>query len=74
MVAIVVIVFVTAVMVGIIAALGAGLLALFVIPLGLAAAAWFLLAARTGTGPLEPATRESSPELLGPGGPDDPSA
>jgi len=73
-VAIVVIIFVTAVMVGIIAALGAGLLALLVIPLGLAAAAWFVLAARTGTGPRELASRESSQELLGPGGPDDPSA
>ena len=73
-IAIVVIVFVTAVMVGIIAALGAGLLALLVIPLGLAVAAWFLLAARTRTGPREVASRESSQELFGPGGPDDPSA
>ncbi len=73
MVAVVVIVFVTAVMVGIIAALGAGLLALLVIPLGLAAAGWFVVAARTGTGPRELARRESSQELLDPGGPDDPS-
>jgi hypothetical protein len=73
-IAIVVIFFGTAVMVGIIAALGAGLLALLVIPLGLAVAAWFVLAARTGTGPREIAPRESSQEFLGPGGPDDPTS
>lgn len=74
MIAIVVIFFLTAVTVGIIAALGAGLLALFVIPVGLAVAAWFVLAARTRTGPRELAQRESSQELLGPGGPDDPTS
>ena len=74
MIAIVVIFFLTAVMVGIIAALGAGLLALLVIPVGLAVAAWLVLAARTGTGPRELARRESSQELLGPGGPDDPTS
>jgi hypothetical protein len=74
MIAIVVIFFVTAVMVGIIAALGAGLLALLVVPLGLAVAAWFVLAARTRTGPREIASQESSQELLRSGGPDDPGS
>jgi hypothetical protein len=73
-IAIVVIFFLTAVTIGIIAALGAGLLALLVIPVGLAVAAWFILAARTETGPRQMARRDSSQELLGPGGPDDPTS
>ena len=73
MLAIVVMLLLLAVTIGIIAALGAGLPALFVIPVGLAVAAWFVLAARTGTGPRELARRESSQELLAPGGPDDPA-
>ncbi len=53
MIAIVAILFVTAVMVGIIAALGAGLFALLVVPVGIAVAVWLTLAART---PDEPAS------------------
>lgn len=74
MLAIVLVLFVTAVMVGIIAALGAGPLALLVIPVGIAVAVWLAFAARTRTGTRDLAQRESSQELLGPGGPDDPTS
>lgn len=70
MIAILVVFFLTAVTVGIIAALGAGLLALLVVPLGLAVPVWLAFAARAGTGPREVASRES----FGPGGPGDPNS
>ena len=72
MIAIVAIAFVTAVMVGSIAAPGRGLFALFIVPVGIAVAVWLAPAARTGTGSREVASRASSREL-GPGGLDDPA-
>lgn len=74
MVAIVAILFLTGVMVGIIAALGAGLFALFVGPVGIAVAIRLALAARTGTAPRPVASRESSQASLGAGGPADPAS
>jgi hypothetical protein len=73
--AVIVVLVLTGVVAGMVAALGAGLFALIVVPVGLAIAVWLALAGGTGTGPREVAQREASqPDLLGPGGPDDPTA
>jgi hypothetical protein len=75
MTAVIVVLVLTGIVAGLVAAIGAGLFALIVVPVGLAIAIWLALAGGTGTGPREVARREASkPELLGPGGPDDPTS
>jgi hypothetical protein len=75
MTAVIVVLVLTGIAAGLVAAAGAGLFALILVPVGLAVAVWLALAGGTRTGPREVARREASkPELLGPGGPDDPTA
>jgi hypothetical protein len=64
----------TAVVAGVLFAAGAGLFALLFIPIGLAVAGWFVVSAGSGRTPSDVAREASSPELLGPGGPDDPTS
>ncbi len=72
--AVIVVLLLTAVLAGLMAAIGLGLFALIVVPIGIAVAVWLALAGRSETGPRDMASREPPQgELLGPGGPDDPS-
>jgi hypothetical protein len=64
----------SAVVAGILFAAGAGLFALVVIPIGLAVAGWFIVSAGSGRTPRDVAREAERPELLGPGGPDDPTS
>lgn len=74
MTAVIVVLVLTGIVAGLVAAIGAGLFALIVVPVGLAIAVWLALAGGTRTGPREVADREASqPDLLGPGGQDDPT-
>jgi hypothetical protein len=70
--AIVVIVVLAAVAVGIAATIGAGPLALLIVPVAVLVGGWMLLmgASRMKTGDI--ARRPERQEFLGPGGPDDP--
>ena len=73
MLAIVVILILTAIVTGIAATLGAGFFALLLLPIGIAVAVWLALAAGSGTGTREIASRDAPQgEFFGPGGPDDP--
>ncbi len=75
MVAIVVILVVTAIVAGLITLLGGGLLALIVVPIGIAVAVWMGLAGSSGTRTKDVASREPPQgDLLGPGGQDDPTS
>ena len=62
----------TGIVTGIVALAGAGIFALILVPVGIGVAIWLAMSGGTGTGPREVASRESSQEFLGPGGPDDP--
>lgn len=74
MTAIVVVLVLTAVLVGLVALIGGGLFALIVIPVGIAAAIWLGLAGGSRTSTRDLASREAPQgEFFGPGGPDDPS-
>ena len=70
----VVVLVMTAVLTGVVAAIGAGPLALLTVPVGIAAAVWLGISGASRRSPTD-AAREASAgqELLGPGGPDDPA-
>ncbi len=73
MLAALVILVATGILTGIVAALGAGLFALIVIPIGIALAVWLVLAGRAGQTPRDIARNADEGEFFGPGGPDDPT-
>jgi hypothetical protein len=73
--AIIVVLILTAVLAGVVAAIGAGLFSLIVLAAGIAVAVWLALAGGSRTGTRDVARRGSDRgELLGPGGPDDPTS
>lgn len=75
MTAIVVVLVLTAVLAGVVTAIGAGLFALIVIPIGIGVAVWLALAGGSRTRPREVARRGADQgDFLGPGGPDDPTS
>jgi hypothetical protein len=59
---------------GFAAVLGAGWLAVLPLLLALIAGGWFLVTLASGRTPATAVRETETPELLGPGGPDDPSA
>ncbi len=59
---------------GLAAVLGAGWLAVLPFLLALGVGAWFVLTLAGGSTPGSAVRRTEHPELLGPGGPDDPDA
>lgn len=61
-----------AVVAGILFTAGAGLFALIVIPVGIAVAAWLALAGGSGRTMSDVSREVDTPEMFGPGGPDDP--
>jgi hypothetical protein len=71
--AVVVILVLTGIVTVVTAVAGAGFFGLIVIPIGIALAVWLGLARGAGTRASDLASRESSTEFLGPGGPDDPN-
>lgn len=74
MTAIIVVLILTAVLAGIVAAIGLGLFSLIVVAAGIAVAVWLALAGGSGTSTRDIARRGSERgDLLGPGGPDDPT-
>ena len=74
MTAIVVVLILTAVLAGVVAAIGAGFFALIVVAAGIAVAVWLGLAGGSRTGTRDVARRGGTQgDLLGPGGPDDPT-
>ena len=70
----VVVVLLTATVAGLVFAAGAGLFALIVIPIGIGVAIWLALAGGTGRTAADVAREVNGPELMGPGGADDPDA
>lgn len=71
--AIVVTLVVAAILFGIAAAIGGPLLGLLVlVPVVIGGGAWIVLAGRSGATPATVVREAEGPELLGPGGPDDP--
>ncbi|MDQ4082209.1 MAG: hypothetical protein M3123_04890 [Actinomycetota bacterium] len=73
MLAALVILVATGILTGIVAALGAGLFALIVIPVGIALAIWLAIAGRARQTPRDLARNANEGEFFGPGGPDDPT-
>lgn len=63
---------ITGVAVGIVAAAGAGLFALILVPIGIGVAIWLAVTGGTGRTATDVAHEASNPDLLGPGGADDP--
>jgi hypothetical protein len=75
MTAIILVLILAAVFAGVLAAAGGGLFSLIVIGLGIAIAVWLGLAGGSKTDTRDVARRGSERgELLGPGGPDDPTS
>ena len=74
MTAVVVVLVLTAIVTAITAAIGLGLFALIIIPIGIAVAIWLGMTSARGKTATDVARRESDQEFLGPGGPDDPTA
>jgi hypothetical protein len=71
---VVVILVLTGIVTAIAAAIGLGLFALILVPIGIAAAVWLGLTSARGKTATDVASRESDQEFLGPGGPDDPTS
>lgn len=56
------------------AVLGAGLLAILPLAVAVLVVGWFLLTLASGRAPADTVRETEHPQLLGPGGPDDPEA